>query len=657
MASCSYDLDEYYKRFDRCVVAAQNIGCDLTENYLMKLFAKGCSDHRDLKSRADMVHLELKDEISTYTDLKHLYDSLIKKKKKVTPDSGKNHYNSKKRHGKRISRSIKCFNCGEENHTVQSCTKEILKCKICGLYGHVEQNCSKKVEKGKSHVNHLKNDDKKEAKEWKYSLKARGLINKPNSSHYPLLYLDTCTSFSMTGDKNLLHDIQPWKGSVIGGDPRSQGNNISAIGKLVLEIRNEFGEKSTVEIENVRYVEDFNVTLIRPQQLWKDMEIEVNFLQNKIIGPDQRIIGNIVEDSVFLPYIQNCHIYTEETSKSYISRDIWHQRFGHISSEYINTMQKNAIVEGLNIDPGSQDEQQEKCDICNIMNNKKNNFKRIEETKTRGFGEVISVDIDELPVVSVEGYKYRLDIICHGSNWIWTFGLKRRSDSKEWIIFIVKRLRNSLIQIRVDGAKEFLANVVQNICKQHGVEFKVTDPYMHEQNGKVERVHLNIDSKVRVLLKRSGLPKTLWFKASKCAVHIINRTVTKALNFKKTTYEMKEGVKPSVKHFKIFGCKAYAHIPKEKRSKLDDQAIPSIFVGYSDKSSGYEFYNLITGEFFIAGSANFDENSFPGHEMSEEYKDMLIDDDDVNDEDYSEELDDHEDCWFRIDMRPGETKT
>jgi hypothetical protein len=97
-------------------------------------------------------------------------------------------------------------------------------------------------------------------------------------------------------------------------------------------------------------------------------------------------------------------------------------------------MQKNAIVEGLNIDPGSQDEQQEKCDICNIMNNKKNNFKRIEETKTRGFGEVISVDIDELPVVSVEGYKYRLDIICHGSNWIWTFGLKRRSDSKEWIM-------------------------------------------------------------------------------------------------------------------------------------------------------------------------------------------------------------------------------
>jgi hypothetical protein len=31
-------------------------------------------------------------------------------------------------------------------------------------------------------------------------------------------------------------------------------------------------------------------------QLWKDMGIQVDFKENKIIGPDKRIIGNIVED-------------------------------------------------------------------------------------------------------------------------------------------------------------------------------------------------------------------------------------------------------------------------------------------------------------------------------------------------------------------------
>ena len=44
-------------------------------------------------------------------------------------------------------------------------------------------------------------------------------------------------------------------------------------------------------------------------------------------------------------------------------------------------------------------------------NNTRNNFKRIEDKKPRSFGEVISLDIDTLPVVSVEGFKYRLDAI------------------------------------------------------------------------------------------------------------------------------------------------------------------------------------------------------------------------------------------------------
>ncbi len=35
---------------------------------------------------------------------------------------------------------------------------------------------------------------------------------------------------------------------------------------------------------------------------------------------------------------------------------------------------------------------------------------------------------------------------------------------------------------------------MREIC---GIEFKITDPYMHEENDKVERIHSTIDSKVR----------------------------------------------------------------------------------------------------------------------------------------------------------------
>ena len=48
----------------------------------------------------------------------------------------------------------------------------------------------------------------------------------------------------------------------------------------------------------------------------------------------------------------------------------------------------------------------------------------------------------------------------------------------------------------------------------------------------------------------------------------------------KTTQEVWIGKKPSIKHLKDFGCDAYVHVPKEKRSKLDNKAKKCIFIGY-----------------------------------------------------------------------------
>jgi hypothetical protein len=418
----------------------------------------------------------------------------------------------------------------------------------------------------------------------------------------------------MTGDKSLLSDVRPWKGTVSGGDPRSEGNEITAIGTLNIRVKNERNEISQIEIQNVRYVENFEVTLIRPQQLWRELGIDINFNKKKIIGPDKRIIGNIVEYDMFLPYIRNCSIENieNEQGKGLLSREIWHERFGHISMDYIDLMKKKEIVHGLYLNSDPKINHSHKCNICYIMNNKRNTFSRIEDKKIRNFGEVISVDTDTLPIQSIEGYNYRLDIICHGSNWIWTFGLKRKSDAKGWIIFIIKRLRKTLVQIRVDGAKEFLAKSVQDACMKYGIEFKICDPYIHEENGKVERTHLTIDSKVRTWLKRSSLPKTLWLKASRSAVYVMNRTVTKALGLK-TPYEIKEGVKPSVKQLRIFGCKAY-----------------------------------------VSGSAIFDETYFRAFEMKDDLEEFLVNDLDYkNDEDYvddnDEEYKDDDDYIYESD--------
>ena len=50
-----------------------------------------------------------------------------------------------------------------------------------------------------------------------------------------------------------------------------------------------------------------------------------------------------------------------------------------------------------------------------------------------------------------------------------------------------------------------------------------------------------------------------------------------------TLEEAWSGRKPTVGHFRIFGCIAYAHIPDKKRSRLDDKGEKFYFSINSNK--------------------------------------------------------------------------
>ena len=77
------------------------------------------------------------------------------------------------------------------------------------------------------------------------------------------------------------------------------------------------------------------------------------------------------------------------------------------------------------------------------------------------------------------------------------------------------------------------------------------------------------------------------------ACYLVNRSPTSAL-IDKTPQEVWTGKKPSIKHLKVFGCDAYVHVPKEKRSKLDNKAENCIFIGYKDGMKGYKIWNHTT---------------------------------------------------------------
>ena len=60
---------------------------------------------------------------------------------------------------------------------------------------------------------------------------------------------------------------------------------------------------------------------------------------------------------------------------------------------------------------------------------------------------------------------------------------------------------------------------------------------------------------------------------------------------------------------KVFGCVCYAHIPDEKRSKLDEKGERCIFMGYVYSTKGYRLYNLEKKKLIINRDVVFDEKA------------------------------------------------
>lgn len=95
----------------------------------------------------------------------------------------------------------------------------------------------------------------------------------------------------------------------------------------------------------------------------------------------------------------------------------------------------------------------------------------------------------------------------------------------------------------------------------------------------------------RCMLAEKKMPKKFWAEAVYTTIYLLNRLPTKAVQGK-SPLEAWSGKKPTAKHLRVFGSVCYAHIPQQKRSKLDDKAEKGIFLGYDSKSKAYRIFNL-----------------------------------------------------------------
>jgi len=97
-------------------------------------------------------------------------------------------------------------------------------------------------------------------------------------------------------------------------------------------------------------------------------------------------------------------------------------------------------------------------------------------------------------------------------------------------------------------------------------------------------------------------------KAVNTTVYIKNECSTKVPD-SKTLQKAWSGRKPNVFHLKVFGCKASAHVPDEKKTKLKSKSMPCVFLGYYEGTKAYCLMCVKTKRIIKSRDAVFIEGS------------------------------------------------
>ncbi|KAJ4728701.1 Retrovirus-related Pol polyprotein from transposon TNT 1-94 [Melia azedarach] len=262
---------------------------------------------------------------------------------------------------------------------------------------------------------------------------------------------------------------------------------------------------------------------------------------------------------------------------------LWHKRLGHISRQRIKRLVSDEILDPLDFTD---------FDICvNCIKGKQTNKGRFEANRTLDVLELIYTDICKpFPTVAWNGQQYFITFIDDFSRYGYIYLLHKKSHA-------------------LDVFKNYKAKVENQLSKRiKTVKSDRGGEYYGRYDGSGEQ-HPGPFAK---FLKECGIvpqytmPESLWGKALKTAAYILNKVPTKATA--KTPYELWTGKKSSLKHLHVWGCPAEARPYRPNEKKLDLRMVSCYFIGYSERSRGYKFYDPRTKSIFESGNAQFFED-------------------------------------------------
>ncbi len=227
--------------------------------------------------------------------------------------------------------------------------------------------------------------------------------------------------------------------------------------------------------------------------------------------------------------------------------------------------------------------------------------------------EIVHTDVcGPMKTTSHGGARYFLTFIDDFSRKTHVYLLKAKGETfekfKQYKALVENEIGHKIKVLRSDNGREFVSKKFDAFLAECGIQRQTSAPYSPQQNSVAKRANRTIMECARSMILAQGLELEFWGEAVNTAVYIKNRCPTKAID-SNTPQEAWSGRKPNVSHLRVFGCKAFAHVPYEKRNKLESKSMPCVFLGYYEGTKAYRLMCVKTKRIIKSRDVVFIEGS------------------------------------------------
>jgi hypothetical protein len=270
-------------------------------------------------------------------------------------------------------------------------------------------------------------------------------------------------------------------------------------------------------------------------------------------------------------------------------RMLWHRRLAHIGLKALEILPR--VIASAPKMTGKCN-----CECCIKCKLSRKLFTPNTTSRATAPLQLVHFDICGPLETAIGGGQYMLLFIDNATRHTDEYIVKYKSEAlekfKEWKALREKVSGKQVKRYCTDGGGEYTSKKFGEYQTSEGILKETTTPYTPQSNGVVEWVYRAMMEHVRCILNNVGLSKKYWAFTVSVAVYHQNRTLTRYV-VGRTPKEAWHGSrkKPSLKHFRVFRCLAFVHIPQEKWKKLDYRATPGIFLGYSISTKQYFLYD------------------------------------------------------------------